>query len=234
MRYSANRSHLLVLSLLGVLCVVLLGALVAILAVPHKSAGQQSVRQQIVNTNIASTNPAPAEVSTHANVNTAPAPIRGVFTGTTFSLFAPDFAEGATLPEEYTCDGAGTFPELEIYHVPNRAVTLAFVMHDPNIPDIIRADHTWYHSVVWNIPTTTSTITPDLEAPAMYGMTTSGSSAYVPPCPPDAEHHYVFTLYALDTTLDLAIDSTASQLLEAMKGHILDTSVLTAVYNRHE
>lgn len=234
MRYSVHRSHLLILGLLGVLCIVLLCALVVILVVPRNTPQQGSVSQQVVNTNTVSTPVSSESESTQTPVNTNLVPTRGVFTGTTFSLFAPDFVEGTTLPQRFTCDGVGTFPELEVYRVPQEAVSLAFVMHDPNIPDIIRADHTWYHAVAWNIPVTASAITLDLIAPTVYGATTSGSSTYVPPCPPDAEHHYVFTLYALDTTLDLAAGSTASQLLEAVKGRIVDTSVLTAVYNRHE
>lgn len=228
MSYSESRVHAIVLSILGVFCLILVCALVYILVIPRASSVERP-NSHTVNTNTASID-SPIE----KNMNQNSTPQKPVFSGSTFSLFSEDLTEGGLLPVQYTCDGTGTFPELSLFYVPKKAVSLAFVMHDPNVPEIIRADHLWYHLVAWNIPPTTISITTDLPAPTLYGTTTSGSTAFVPPCPPDAEHHYIFTLYALDTTLDLEEGSTAPELLEAMKGHILDSTALTTVYNRHE
>ncbi|QKK01596.1 MAG: YbhB/YbcL family Raf kinase inhibitor-like protein [Pseudomonadota bacterium] len=57
---------------------------------------------------------------------------------------------------------------------------------------------------------------------------------YDGPCPPwndERLHHYVFTVYALDTDrLDLPEPFTATDLHQAMSGHILDQASLTGTY----
>jgi hypothetical protein len=52
---------------------------------------------------------------------------------------------------------------------------------------------------------------------------------YDGPCPPD-KHRYAFTLYALDTVLDLQALATGADLLQAMEGHVLGEVELTGVY----
>ena len=58
---------------------------------------------------------------------------------------------------------------------------------------------------------------------------------YDGPCPPwndSIAHHYVFTLYALDTDkLPLPDRFTGQDVLSAMKGHILDSASMTGVYS---
>lgn len=58
---------------------------------------------------------------------------------------------------------------------------------------------------------------------------------YDGPCPPwndSIPHHYVFTLYALDTDkLPLSGRFTGQDVLSAMKGHILEKASITGVYS---
>jgi phosphatidylethanolamine-binding protein (PEBP) family uncharacterized protein len=42
----------------------------------------------------------------------------------------------------------------------------------------------------------------------------------------------VFTLYALDTTLDLPPGATKAALLQAMEGHILEEATTVGTYGR--
>ena len=44
---------------------------------------------------------------------------------------------------------------------------------------------------------------------------------------------YVFTVYALDSLLDISEDSRKKNLLEAMQGHILTEASLTGKYRRN-
>lgn len=57
---------------------------------------------------------------------------------------------------------------------------------------------------------------------------------YDGPCPPwndSVVHHYDFTIYALDVDrLDVEGDFTATDVLAAMEGHILDSATLTGTY----
>lgn len=57
---------------------------------------------------------------------------------------------------------------------------------------------------------------------------------YDGPCPPwndERLHHYVFTVYALDTDrLDLPEEFTGHDVVEAIEGHVLDKAELTGTY----
>lgn len=57
---------------------------------------------------------------------------------------------------------------------------------------------------------------------------------YRGPMPPPGHgtHHYHFKLYALDTKLALPPSATKSQLLDAMKGHVLAEAELIGTYER--
>lgn len=70
-----------------------------------------------------------------------------------------------------------------------------------------------------------------MEATDFYYMK-HGIWQYGGPCPPSGTHHYHFTLYALDTKLDLSADAEKDNILKAMKGHILRKAKLISLYKR--
>lgn len=47
------------------------------------------------------------------------------------------------------------------------------------------------------------------------------SKTYIGPCPPDKDHLYTLTVYALDKELDLKEGFFLNELRHAMNGHIL-------------
>jgi Raf kinase inhibitor-like YbhB/YbcL family protein len=105
-------------------------------------------------------------------------------------------------------------------------VSLALVMDDPDAPS-----GTWDHWIAYDIE--------PLEAipRAVTSLGTPGTNSwnrtgYGGPCPPGGMHRYVFTVYALDTSLGLepAVDKRA--LLDAIDGHILDQATLIGTYSR--
>jgi len=55
---------------------------------------------------------------------------------------------------------------------------------------------------------------------------------YVGPCPPRGTHRYVFTLYALDTKLNLPPGASKKQVVQAMSGHILASGELIGRFQR--
>ncbi len=84
----------------------------------------------------------------------------------------------------------------------------------------------WVHWVVWNIdPTATESLQDATE-----GMTDFGEVGYGGPAPPDKRHTYVFKLYALDSKLELAAESTKADVEKAMEGHIIEQVTLTGTY----
>lgn len=145
-------------------------------------------------------------------------------------LISPSFEDNSAIPKKFTCDGGGINPELRIENVPAEAESLALVLHDPDAP----LPGGFTHWVLWNISPATTLIKEESTPPgAMEGMN-SRSAGYVGPCPPPGHgiHHYGFSLYALDTTLDLPVASGKAELVKAMKGHIIETAELTGLYER--
>ena len=55
---------------------------------------------------------------------------------------------------------------------------------------------------------------------------------YGGPCPPIGRHRYVFTLYALDKTLNDAGPVSKSELEAAMKTHVIEKTELIGTYAR--
>jgi Raf kinase inhibitor-like YbhB/YbcL family protein len=68
---------------------------------------------------------------------------------------------------------------------------------------------------------------------ALQGTNDFGKIGYGGPAPPPGKpHRYFFKLYALDDILPLPAGSTKSQLVNAMKGHVLDEGELMGTYQR--
>jgi Raf kinase inhibitor-like YbhB/YbcL family protein len=165
----------------------------------------------------------------------------------TIALRSPAFTDEGMIPKEYTCDGAGGSPPLEWSGVPQNARELALIVDDPDAPM-----GTFSHWVVVGLPSglkglkkgvpaegivpTASMLTEgeaELEAGSRQGKNDFGEVGYGGPCPPSGTHRYVFRLYALDAPLGLAAGSpTRSEVLEAVKGHILAEGRLIGRYAR--
>jgi Raf kinase inhibitor-like YbhB/YbcL family protein len=92
--------------------------------------------------------------------------------------------------------------------------------------------------VLFNIPADVTTlpagVSPDavLKNEAQHGKNDFRKLGYGGPCPPGGTHRYFFKIYALDTLLSLESGSTKSQVLAAMKGHILAEGQLMGKYKR--
>jgi hypothetical protein len=144
-------------------------------------------------------------------------------------IASPNFNDGAMIPRKFTCDGGGINPELEIQNVPPGAKSLALMMHDPDAP--IAGGFT--HWVVWNIDPSTTLIKDESVPPgSIEGKNSANEFGWFAPCPHVGTHHYEFTLYALDATLDLEEGATADQLMSAMQGHIIEETELVGLYVR--
>lgn len=151
-------------------------------------------------------------------------------------LSSPAFDDGARIPERYTCDGEDLSPPLRFQGVPDAARSLAIIMDDPDAPRGV-----FVHWLIWNIPARVEALPEGIPpgeiveglAPAAQGRNGFGQLGYRGPCPPPGpEHRYRFRLTALDTILSLSPGVDRARLEEAMEGHVMDESVLTATYGR--
>ncbi|RRD65101.1 YbhB/YbcL family Raf kinase inhibitor-like protein [Comamonadaceae bacterium OH2310_COT-174] len=119
---------------------------------------------------------------------------------------SPAFAAGTVIPDPFTynllgqCNGSNWSPPLEITGIPAGTQRLAIEMRDQTFP--------WLHWKVWDIPVQAaqSSLTLPHDAASNYNSSSAqnefGTPGYGGPCPPtNAEHTYVFKVYALTTAV---------------------------------
>jgi hypothetical protein len=149
------------------------------------------------------------------------------------SITSTAFKQGERIPSKYTCDGSDVSPGLEWSDVPGGTRSFTIIADDPDAPVGI-----WIHWVLYNVPGETRTlpeaVPPDANLPdgSRQGKNSWGRPGYGGPCPPGGTHRYFFSLYALDTVLELPSGVSKDDLLKAMKGHILAEAELMGVYSR--
>lgn len=148
------------------------------------------------------------------------------------TLAATDFTAGQKIPKDYTCDGENISPELTWSTVPVNTKSFVLTMTDPDTPGGV-----FYHWILYNIPSTLTTLSKNLQtlpAGARRGKNSWGKSQYNGPCPPpNSYHRYVFTLYALDSKLELPENEwEATPIFAAMQHRVLTSASLTVGYTR--
>lgn len=148
-----------------------------------------------------------------------------------FTLKSAAFLNNQRIPTPYTCDGQDISPQLSWENPPANTQSFVLIMDSPD----------WSAGLVnfwilFNIPSTMKELVKganqQLPQEIIALSNFYNEATYRGPCPPDGnEHHYVFTLYALDKTLDLGSDVELNDLMIAIKGHILGQAILTGVYS---
>ncbi len=152
-------------------------------------------------------------------------------------LTSSAFSDGGSIPEEYTCEGEDLSPPLAWSGLPEDTRSLALIVDDPDAPDPAAPRMTWVHWVLYNIPPTITGLgrgadSGSLPADARPGTNDWGRTGYGGPCPPVGRHRYFHKLYALDTVLPDLGNPTKADLLEAMEGHVLESSELVGTYQK--
>lgn len=149
-------------------------------------------------------------------------------------LTSPAFQKNGSIPKKFTCDGADVSPQLAWDEPPKGAQALALIVDDPDAPV-----GTWVHWVLYDLPATERGLpegvpaTETLPNGARQGRNDFRRVGYGGPCPPPGPgHRYFFKLYALDAKTGLRSGATKSDLLKAMKAHILAEAELMGIYKR--
>jgi Raf kinase inhibitor-like YbhB/YbcL family protein len=149
-------------------------------------------------------------------------------TTTPMTISSSAFLDSQAIPKQYTCDGDGINPPLQFNDVPGEAKSLALLVEDPDAPT-----GTWIHWLMWNIPPAVTEIAQNsVPQGAVQGQGSSGQNVFGAPCPPSGIHHYIFTVYVLDSKLTLPSYSTAENLQSAMQGHIITQAQIIGLYGR--
>jgi Raf kinase inhibitor-like YbhB/YbcL family protein len=149
--------------------------------------------------------------------------------GATLTLSSSSLQDGR-VPKEFTCDGEDKSPLLDWTAAPSGTKTFALTVTDPDAPGGI-----FTHWVIYNLPANTAGLPEgvpkrgQLANGSRQGKTDFGKIGYGGPCPPAGKpRRYVFSLYAMDTSVDVPAGAPRSQVESAMQGHVLARGELTA------
>lgn len=146
---------------------------------------------------------------------------------------SPDLEEGLYLPIRCTAYGEDVSPELDIDRLPDGTKTLAVTMEEVRE----KKKKNYSHWVIWNLPAGNvieGNIPPGIvneKTGAVQGMA-HGEHCYKGPRHTlvPAERTYLFTVYALDTALDIYVDTMREDLLRWMNGHVLGRGTLSCTF----
>lgn len=152
----------------------------------------------------------------------------------TIAITSPAFDAGEMIPSRHTCDGEDLSPPLTWSGVPAGTGSWALVCDDPDAPAGV-----WVHWVLYGLPADTREL-PEGVPPeetvlggARQGRNDFQRLGYGGPCPPpNGEHRYQFTLYAVDCEVDLPAGATKDELLEEIQGRVVGGGRLVGRYRR--
>ncbi len=152
---------------------------------------------------------------------------------TSFRIWSPSFSGGA-IPPKHTCDGSDLSPQLEWSEPPLRAKSYALICDEVNARGKVTSR--W---VMYRIPIKLRKLKEGilrqttLEDGTKQGINDDGKTGYSGPCPPAGKYKYIFTIFALDTTLiGTQTAMNKEQLFKSMRNHVLEQAHLVGEYQR--
>ncbi len=160
-----------------------------------------------------------------------------------FKLSSTDIRQGGRIGAPHIlnsmgCTGDNLSPELQWSGAPAGTKSFAVTVYDPDAP----TGSGFWHWSVYNIPPAVTRLERGagdasrnlVPAGAVQGNTDFGTPGYGGPCPPPGKpHHYVFTVFALNTDkIDVPANATAAFVRFNVYGHKIATATLTALYSR--
>ena len=139
------------------------------------------------------------------------------------------FGDGETIPTvaaHSVAGGDNTSPPLSWSEGPEGTRSYAVTCFDPDAPTTVGFTH-W---LVFDIPVSVHELAAGATPPGVSGFTDWGENAWGGMAPPagDDPHHYVFTVYALDTDALGGGPTTTYALFRFMiRGHVLASGSVT-------
>jgi Raf kinase inhibitor-like YbhB/YbcL family protein len=157
----------------------------------------------------------------------------------TLKLQSKSFEDGKVIPDKYSCHGQDISPELYWKGAPVKTKSFALIVEDPDA-----AQMNFTHWVIFNIPLIADPNTnafelvegfprdPKSRKGILQGANDFQKIGYDGPCPPGGTHRYYFKLFALDSFLPLGGGALKSQVVKAMRGHVLAQTQIMGQYGK--
>jgi len=152
-----------------------------------------------------------------------------------FELTSGAFEAEQPIPVRHACHGENLSPPLAWNQPPPGTESFVLVMEDPDAVGVVGFvwDHWLLFNVAADVRALSEGIPQDAELPdgSRQGQNSFNQLGYGGPCPPSGQTHgYVFTLYAVDTILELEGGAGKDEILGAIEGHILAQAQLVGLY----
>ncbi|MBI3274830.1 MAG: YbhB/YbcL family Raf kinase inhibitor-like protein [Methylocystis sp.] len=151
-------------------------------------------------------------------------------------LSSTAFADGATIPRRFTCDGEDLSPALQWSDAPAPTKSFVLLCDDPDAPA-----GTWRHWAAYDIPADVTSLAEDAgrsggRVAFKQAINDFNRPGYGGPCPPRRHgiHHYHFRLLALSHS-ELALpgkDPSCQEVERQARQHMLAEAKLVGVYQR--
>lgn len=158
------------------------------------------------------------------------------------TLTSSAFKDGGVIPAKHAQPGDETSPPLTWTGAPGGDSTKSYVLIVHDLDAIGGNGEDALHWLVWNIPGSVTSLREGVphgpEAEGMRQISASGPYYRGPAAPQTGPpHHYVFELYALDATIDVAPvgqspAATRAAVIAAMAGHVRAKGVLVGLFKR--
>jgi Raf kinase inhibitor-like YbhB/YbcL family protein len=250
-----KKLHQVIGVMLGVLLLVGCGAPSAT-PVSEAPAATSTTVQKVLATEPPTSTPVPSPSVPITQTHEPPTPTSVPPTQTPvpeLAISSLAFEPNGEIPENHSCLGDNLSPALEWSGVPVEAQSLVLLVYDLDAGAESGASTSlgFAHWIVYNIPPSTvgypENMPPgdSLEDGALQGnndfiqFETEGATfpggapikliGYDGPCP-GGKHRYSFTIFALDTFLNLPSEATIAQVLDAIEGHILTQAEVVGSY----
>ncbi|NHN36241.1 YbhB/YbcL family Raf kinase inhibitor-like protein [Pseudomaricurvus alcaniphilus] len=148
-------------------------------------------------------------------------------------LTSASFQAGQAIPKRCTMEGENTSPQLSWTEAPEGSKAFAIICHDPDAPLVSPGSYGFVHWVLYNIPASTSSLEENSTI-GTAGKNDFGESGYGGPMPPPGhgDHHYFFSLLALDKDVKLPPGLSMWELLEKIEPHVIGMNRLVGLYQR--
>lgn len=147
------------------------------------------------------------------------------------TVSSPGIVNGYIDPE-YGAHGRGLSIPLEIANAPKGTVCFALLMDDPDAVAVVGKRYLHWMAADFTQTSLPAGFSAQADSLAVQGKNDSGTVGYTSPNPPDKDHTYVITVYALDAKTGLQRGFTKDQFLAAINGHILAQAQVTGIYRK--
>jgi len=158
-------------------------------------------------------------------------------------LTSPAFKNMQPIPMGYTGEGEDISPPLEWSEIPANTKEFVLLLEDPDATSASKTGEPFVHWLAYNISRNISSLPAGLHPNELrltlpvsleQGTNSFGKVGYRGPMPPGGSgtHHYVFTLYALDSAVGVRPALTKEKLFKVIGNHVIAQAKLMGTYER--